>query len=143
MNRFWPIFILGVVYMALSRKQVASDRVKRIAEAIAVAEGFAFPGAPQTSPTNIPNSRNNPGNIRDMQRPPDYPVKTFATKEAGWDALYRQVEGMLKGSSLYPSDWTIRQVAQRYTGEAAYMNWATIVSQRLGVSIDTVFSELT
>lgn len=143
MNRFWPIFILGVVYMALSRKQVASDRVKRIAEAIAVAEGFAFPGAPQTSPANIPNSRRNPGNIRDMQRPPDYPVKTFATKEAGWDALYRQVEGMLKGSALYPADWTIEQIARRYTGEAAYMNWARIVAQRLGVPTDAVFSELT
>jgi len=143
MNRFWPLFILGVIYMALSRKNVASDRVRRIAEAIAVAEGFAFPGAPQTSPANIPNSRKNPGNIRDMSKPPDYPVKTFATVEDGWNALYRQVEGMLKGSSLYPKTWTISQVAQRYTGEAAYMNWASIVAQRLGVSTDAVFSELT
>lgn len=142
MARFWPIFILGVLYMALSRKVTATDRVRRIAEAIAVAEGFAFPGAPQTSPTNIPNSRRNPGNIRDMALPPNYPVKTFPTVEAGWDALYSQVERMLAGSSLYPSDWTIKQVAARYTGEAAYMNWANIVSARLGVSPDSVFSEI-
>lgn len=144
MNRFWPFFILGVMYMALSRKQVASDRVKRIAEAIAVAEGFAFPGAPQTSPNNIPNSRNNPGNITDPSKAgtPEW-IRTYPTKEAGWEALYRQVEGMLKGSSLYPAGWTIEQIARRYTGEAAYMNWARIVAQRLGVPTDAVFSELT
>ena len=126
--------------MALSKP--TSDRVRRIAQAIAVAEGFAFPGAPQTDPNNIPNSRNNPGNIRDMTIPPDYPVKTFATAEAGWEALYLQVERMLAGSSLYPADWTIKQVAARYTGEAAYLNWSTIVASRLGVSPDTVFSEI-
>ena len=109
---------------------------------VAIAEGFAFPGAPQTSPSNIPNSRRNPGNIRDMNRPPDYPVKTFATVEEGWQALYQQVERMLAGSSLYPANWTISQVAQRYTGEAAYANWARIVAGRLGVSVDTVFSEI-
>jgi hypothetical protein len=119
-----------------------TDRVKRVAEAIAVAEGFAFPGAPQTDPNNIPNSRNNPGNIRDMSLPPHYPVKTFPTKEAGWDALYKQVAGMLAGSSLYPRTWTIKQVAARYTGEAAYLNWSTIVSKRLDVSPDSIFSEL-
>lgn len=142
MASVWPFFILGVLYMAFSRKVTATDRVKRVAQAIAVAEGYAFPGAPQTSPTNIPNSRNNPGNIRDMQRPPDYPVKTFATPEAGWDALYKQVAGMLAGSSLYPANWTIEQVAQRYTGEAAYKNWSTIVAARLGVSPKSIFSEI-
>lgn len=127
--------------MALS-KRGGNDRVRRIAEAIAVAEGFAFPGAPQTSPTNIPNSRKNPGNLRDNSKPPDYPIKTFATVEDGWNALYQQVERMLAGSTLYPADWTIAQVAARYTGEAAYMNWARTVAGRLGVSVDTVFSEI-
>lgn len=144
MSRFWPLFIMGVVYMALSRKTVATDRVRRIAEAIAVAEGFAFPGAPQTNPANIPNSRNNPGNLTDSSKPVGSPqwIRTFATKEDGWAALYKQVEGMLKGSSLYPKTWTIEQVAQRYTGEAAYRNWSTIVARRLGVSPSTVFSEI-
>jgi hypothetical protein len=128
--------------MALSRKSTASDRVRRISEAIAIAEGFAFPGAPQTNPANIPNSRNNPGNIRDMKLPPNYPVATYATKEDGWNALYRQVEGMLKGSALYPKTNTIEQTAKTYTGEALYKNWSTIVASRLGVSPLSIFSEL-
>lgn len=137
----WIIFAIGVVWMALT-KSPATDRVRRIAEAIAVAEGFAFPGGNQTSPSNVPNTRRNPGNLRDMSKPPDYPIKTFATVEEGWAALYRQVEGMLKGSALYPATWTIRQVAQRYTGEAQYMNWATTVASRLGTNVDAVFSRL-
>lgn len=145
MNRFWLVFIVGGVYMALSRRTVTSDRVRRIAEAIAVAEGFAFPGAPQTSPTNIPNSRRNPGNITDPSVPVGSAnwIRTYPTVEDGWAALYRQVEGMLKGSNLYPATWTIEQVAARYTGEAAYKNWSSIVARRLGVSPQTVFSEIT
>ena len=143
MGKFWPLFILGVLYMALSRKVTATDRVKRIAQAIAVAEGYAFPGAPQTSPTNIPNSRNNPGNITDPTKTGADRVRTYPTPEAGWDALYKQVAGMLAGSSLYPKTWTIEQVAQRYTGEAQYKNWSTIVAARLGVSPQAIFSELT
>jgi len=149
MRSFWPLAIMAAVYIAFSRSSgpgggVTSDRVRRIAEAIAVAEGFAFPGAPATSPGNIPNSRNNPGNLTDASKPIGSPnwIRTFPTKEAGWAALYAQVEKMLKGSTLYPAHWTIEQVAQRYTGEAAYRNWSNIVSRRLGVSPHSVFSEL-
>jgi hypothetical protein len=48
----------------------------------------------------------------------------------------------LNGSPLYPPDWTIEQVAARYTGESAYMNWARIVAGELGVPTTYIFSEL-
>lgn len=107
--------------------------IKRIAEAIAKAEGFGVPGA-------IPTVRHNPGNIRSLVAP--YPVATYPTDAAGWDALYKQVARMVAGSALYPAGWTIEQVAKRYTGEAQYMNWARNVAGFLGVPTTTVFSEL-
>lgn len=113
---------------------ITSERVKRISEAIARAEGFGVPGA-------IPTVRNNPGNIRDFKQT-GAPVGTYSSPAEGWNALYRQVERMLAGSSLYPKNWTLAQVAQRYTGEAAYMNWANNVSRFLGVPVDIVFSEI-
>lgn len=120
--------------MSLTKTVNTSDRVKRIAQAISVAEGYGIPGA-------IPTVRNNPGNIRDNSLP-GAPVGTYQTAEDGWNALYRQVARMLAGSSLYPKHWTLEEVAKRYTGEAAYMNWARNVARILGVSTKIVFSEI-
>lgn len=133
----WQVLTLLGVLVAVqktSNLSVTSDRVKRIAQAIARAEGFGVAGA-------IPTVRNNPGNIRDNSKP-GAPVGTYPSVEAGWNALYAQVERMLKGSPLYPKGWTLEQVAQRYTGEAAYMNWARNVARFLGVSTNIVFSEI-
>ena len=109
----------------------ADGRTMRMAQAIARAEGYGVPGA-------IPTLRNNPGNIRNTA--PPYEIRSYATIEEGWSALYRQVARMLAGSSLYPVNWTIEEVAARYTGEAAYMNWARIVASTLNVSTNTIFS---
>lgn len=141
--RFWHWFIIGAFILAfrtVSQLPPAAGpdyggfdpgRLRRIAEAVAKAEGYGVPGA-------IPTTRNNPGNIRSAAGP----IATYGTPEAGWQALYNQLSGMLDGSALYPPDWTIEQVAQRYTGEAAYMNWARIVAGELGVTTKYIFSEL-
>lgn len=130
--RFWYLFIGFAAVVALTNAPSVADRVQRIARAIATAEGYGVPGA-------IPTIRNNPGNIRSAAGP----IATYPTVEAGWDALYRQVSRMLDGSSpYYPTHYTLAQVAKVYTGESAYMNWAKNVGRILGVSTDTIFSEI-
>lgn len=129
----WWVGFGIVVLMATKTGQTVYAGIKRIAEAIAKAEGFGVPGA-------IPTIRHNPGNIRSLVAP--YPIATYSSDAAGWAALYKQVTRMVAGSALYPKGWTIEQVAQRYTGEARYMDWANNVARELGVSTKTVFSEL-
>lgn len=129
----WQLLTIGVVIYAMSKSSNVSSRVERIAKAIAVAEGYG------ANPNNIPTRNNNPGNIRSSAGP----IAVYDSPQAGWDALYRQVTRMLDGSSpLYPTTWTLAQVAQRYTGEAQYMNWANNVARILGVSTDIVFSQI-
>lgn len=102
-------------------------KIRRIAAAIAKAEGYGVPGA-------IPTIRNNPGNIKNAQGE----IITFPNPEAGWNALYRQVLLMLTGESrYYKPEMTIAEIARIYTGEAAYMNWANNVSRVLGVTPET------
>jgi hypothetical protein len=104
-----------------------SSKIRRIAQAIARAEGYGVPGA-------IPTVRNNPGNIRDSSGA----IATYPTPAEGWQALYRQVLLMLTGESrFYKPEMTIAEIARVYTGEAAYMNWANNVSKVLGVTPDT------
>lgn len=106
-------------------------QIERIARAISIAEGYGVSGA-------IPTIRNNPGNIRSAAGP----IASYPTIEAGWEALYRQVRLMLTGaSSFYSPTMTLSQIARTYTGEAAYMNWATNVARVLGVSTETPFGE--
>jgi hypothetical protein len=134
------IGLLAFGLVAIGGKQltpervITNSRVKRIAEAIARAEGFGVKGA-------IPTLRNNPGNIRDNSKPGS-PVGTYVSIKAGWEALYNQVSRMLAGNSLYPRGWTLAQVAKRYTGESRYMDWANNVARFLGVSTSIVFSEI-
>jgi hypothetical protein len=104
-----------------------SSKIRRIAQAIARAEGYGVPGA-------IPTVRNNPGNIKG----PDGVIRTYSTPEEGWQALYRQVLLMLTGESrFYKPEMTIAEIARIYTGEAQFMNWARNVSRVLGVTPDT------
>ena len=104
-----------------------SRKIRRIAEAIARAEGYGVPGA-------IPTVRNNPGNIKDASGR----IRTYPTVGDGWDALYRQVLLMLTGESRwYRPEMTIAEVARIYTGESTYMDWARNVARILGVTPDT------
>jgi len=133
--KWWPVLTIGALILALQHSgtiaTTAGFGVRRIAQAIATAEGFGPAG-------NLATRLNNPGAIRSAAGPIAY----YPTVTAGWEALYRQVSGMLAGSPLYPSTWNIEQVAERYTGEALYMNWARIVAGELGVSTKATFSEL-
>jgi hypothetical protein len=107
-------------------------KIKRIAEAIAKAEGYGVPGA-------IPTVRNNPGNLKGA----DGQIRWFSTPEEGWSALYRQVTMMFTGESrYYRPDMTIAEIARIYTGEAAYMNWANNVARFLGVTPQTRLIEV-
>jgi len=110
------------------------SRIKRIAQAIARAEGFYHP-----SGTTKPQRLNNPGSIFGSNGQ----MIHFDTVAQGWDALYRQVERMLTGNSRYYSpEMTIAQIAQIYTGEAHYMNWANNVANALGVSVNTPLKDV-
>jgi hypothetical protein len=104
-----------------------SSKIRRIAQAIARAEGYGVPGA-------IPTVRNNPGNLKG----PDGVIRTYSTPEEGWQALYRQVLLMLTGESrYYKPEMTIAEIARTYTGEARFMDWANNVSLFLGVTPQT------
>lgn len=102
-----------------------SQRVRRIAYAISVAEGYWVPGS-------IPNRRHNPG---DLTR--DGVIVEFPTATEGWLALYRQVERMLSGkSSFYRPDMSIEEVARFYTATEQDA-WARNVAAALGVDPGT------
>jgi hypothetical protein len=107
-------------------------KIERIARAIARAEGYGVPGA-------IPTVRNNPGNIKGS----DGVIKTYATPEEGWAALYRQVTMMFTGESrFYNASMTLAEIARIYTGEARYMDWANNVAKFLGVTPQTRLIEV-
>lgn len=126
------VVVIGVITYMTSK--IPSATVKRIAEAIARAEGYYVEGS-------IPNVRNNPGDLRWGTTEITY----FATPEDGWNALYQQVEKMLSGnSSLYRPDMTIEEIARIYAGPdpSDQENWKNNVSQALGVSPNTKLMEI-
>jgi hypothetical protein len=119
-------FLIGGI-AAVAYYLSPTRKIKRIAEAIAFAEGYGKPGA-------IPTVRNNPGDLKDSNGI----IIQFPTAEEGWNALYRQVLLMLTGESrYYKPTMTIAEIARIYTGEDSYMNWANNVAYKLGVTLDT------
>ncbi len=75
------------------------------AESIAVAEGYGLPGA-------IPTVRNNPGDLKLSGGV----ITTFPTIDAGWEALYHQLELIRDGeSAYYNTAMTIREMANVWT----------------------------
>jgi len=111
-----------------------SDKVKQIAQAIAVAEGFGKPG-------DIPTVRNNPGDITGSDGKGGYVVKTYATVEDGWNALYAYVQRMIDGTGWYNTAMTWAQIGKIYDGEAAYMNWVNNVTYTLGVDPNSTLGD--
>lgn len=138
----WELFTIGGLVVAVIRSfstdgASSTGQVETLAYAISKAEGYGVAGA-------IPTVRNNPGNIRARSGE----IATYDTPEVGWAALYRQIEAMLADTSgLYPADWSLAQVAARYTGEGRYMDWVSNVLYYLnerGVQAgpDTTFREI-
>ncbi len=109
--------------------------VERIARAIARAEGYYM----RSSVPNLPQRRNNPGNLKLKGNE----ITAFASAEEGWQALYRQVERMLTGASRHYKPWqTIREIALIYTGGDKPEAWAGIVARELRVTPQTRLGEV-
>lgn len=113
--------------------------VTRLAQAIAVAEGFY-----------VPNSRpardHNPGDMtQDLIGKgvgKDGAFVVFASDDDGWNNLYAQVVMWLSGQSAHANaNSTIQQIADFYTTTQQDI-WANNVAAHLGVSVDTPISEL-
>lgn len=112
--------------------------VDRIADAIAFAEGFYTSGSRAWR-------NNNPGDLTYAFGFPttgmDGPFPVFQTIDAGWAALKTQIGEMLDNtSSIYNSAMTIAQIGASYAGGDP--NWAHNVAARLGVTVDTVISQV-
>jgi hypothetical protein len=120
-------------------------RVLRVADAIAVAEGYYAPG--RYHGRSLPNFLNNPGLLKaspfageDTATWDDTGLLVFPSAAVGWAALHHQVCLMLSGASrIYgPSD-TLADVGIKYSGDA---NWGANVAGRLGVAPDVRLQDL-
>lgn len=97
-----------------------------LAQAIAYAEGYG------ASPTNAPTRNNNPGDLGGAAR-------AYATAQAGWDALYRQL-GMIadQTSAIYDRSMTIADMAAHWTvtEQAAWTANVVASLNRQGFAVD-------
>lgn len=108
---------------------IPSPAVVKIAEAIAIAEGFFVPDS-------IPNRYNNPGDIEEAGTKVNY-----LTIQDGWNALYRQIEMMIDGRShIYNPNMQWTTIGKLYTGEQTYMNWVENVCRILQVSVTSTLA---
>jgi hypothetical protein len=120
--------------MEMRTNMEPTDDVKRVAEAIAKAEGS-------------PPEWNNPG---DLTYADGYPnrgpqnadgVLAFVNLSDGWNALYHQVELMLTGKShVYAPTDTLEEVGRKYSNGDP--NWAINVAEELGVPVTTTLQQL-
>jgi hypothetical protein len=120
------------------------DKVWDVCRAIAFAEGANVPG-------DAPDRFNNPGDlsigdehgqavIGYVSLPDGEQLINFATKEAGWAALYTKISNIVAGrSSTYSPNMTWRQIAGKYAGNSSV--WVNNVTNALGVSPDSRFGD--
>jgi hypothetical protein len=113
--------------------------VKKIATAIARAEGFYVPGS-------VPARLHNPGDLtlditgKGVGKNGMYVV--YASDADGWEALEKQVRMMLDGSSrIYNPSMTIAQMAARYTSTEVD-SWAMNVARSLGATTQTQLRDI-
>jgi len=117
--------LLSIVVVLLLFLGGYPEQTRRIARAIARAEGWYVSGS--LAQINL-----NPGNLTKTNGN----FHVFASESDGWKALYEYVERMLSGSGLYPSGSTIWEASRIYTAtEQDY--WAANVAADLGVSVNT------
>lgn len=135
---------LGVLVLANTlggavMTSVVSASVQKIAQAIALAEGFYVAGS-------RPARNHNPGDMTadliGKSVGMDGPFVVYATDDDGWANLYAQVEAWLNGTSSHATaQSTITQISQFYT-TTDQTAWATTVANNLGVSLDTPIGEV-
>lgn len=138
------LFVLAILALggggyAVSAASDFYDRVNRLADGIAFAEGFYVSGS-------RPRRNNNPGDLTKTLGFPssgfDGMYVIFQTLDIGWQALRKQVSMMLDGSSsIYNPNMTVWEMAQRYT-TTDQVAWANNVAAKLGVDIHTKISEV-
>jgi hypothetical protein len=117
---------------------VADSVVEKLANGIALAEGYFIPGS-------RPSRDNNPGDLtidtigRAIGKDGIYVV--YATPQDGMDALRQQVRLMFGGSHIYNPSMTIQEVAGHYTTTDVDA-WAVNVATAAGVTTDTRLSDI-
>jgi hypothetical protein len=129
--------VVGLLNEAVSQVMellgVVDEKTKRLAEAIAAAEGFGVAGA-------IPTVNHNPG---DLKVPGSKMVNGhtfFETDADGWNALYRQIGLWRSGKSrVMGPDWMFAQVAQKYAED--WQPWLENVTRILGVTPKTTLRQ--
>lgn len=109
----------------------------KFAQAVALAEGYYVAGS-------LPNRINNPGDLELGDR--GYGVEQqktiYFTAEDGWDALERECTAILTGSShVYSVDWTLSQVASKWTGGDNDGAWVKIVVEKLNLDPMTTIAD--
>ena len=128
LSKIVGMFLVGTLHAA-----VPSPRVVQFAHAIAQAEGYNLRGS-------IPQRCNNPGDLKGTKFAGQVGVckgghARFRTENAGWTALYRQIEKIQDGTSTkYTNRATFRQVAKTYAQN--YRPWLKIVTKTLQVRED-------
>ena len=144
-SRWWLWLLLALfVLFLLGGVVVTSETViKKLAQAIAKAEGFYVQNS-------RPNRNHNPGNLtRDLtgksigfDQGPGISYVIYATDADGWQALETQVQLMFSGGSrYYKPTMTIQEMAHEYTG-TQQLEWARNVALSLGVTPATKLNEL-
>ena len=107
------------------------------AQAIARAEGTVDANGMLTN--SVGAAQNNPGDLEDANGN----LRTYATPEDGWNALYNQASVMLYGPSrIYNPNMTLASAAYLYTGADNQSSWARTVAGVLGVSITTTLEQI-
>jgi hypothetical protein len=144
-SRVWLWLIVALIVLLLLGGVVVVTNetvVKKIARAIAKAEGFYVAGS-------RPQRNHNPGNMtRDItgksignDQGPGVSYVLYQTDADGWEALEKQVRLMFTGSRIYNPMMSIQEVANKYTA-TQQMEWARNVSGALGVTPATKLNEI-
>lgn len=121
-------------------------RVRAIADAIAVAEGYYAVG--EHSGHSLPYFLNNPGALKKpalgaaaLPTWKDTGLVIFPAKDIGWAALRHQVRAMLTGTSyIYELSDTLLLVAEKYADGDT--NWGSNVAATLRVPPTATLEDL-
>lgn len=132
--------ILGIALLLTGGVALSgvSPTIKKIANAIATAEGFFVKGS-------LPQQYHNPGDLtKDLNGKGigtgSQGLIMYPDDESGWEALYMQVQYFFSEDKWGNGEYTISQIAQTYAGD--WINWASNVAAELGVTTDTRLNQI-